>query len=259
MPRPLPFEAEIAAALDWWREAGVDADYCEAPRRWLAEAGGAQPATALAEPASPPAGPAADRAPAAPRIGGPAFDWPQDLAAFRHWWLTEPSLDDGGLAPRVAPAGPAGADLMVVVAMPEQADRETLLSDALGRLLDGFLSAAGIAPDTVYRASVLPRHSPLPDWPAIAQQGMDAVLAHHVALVRPRRMLVLGRNILPLWGHDPAQGTQKLRSFNHEGGKVPALYEVGLERLRDSWQSRARLWNRWLEWTDGEAWREQAG
>ena len=256
MPPPsAPLHADIAAALDWWREAGVDAAFSDEPRGWLAD-----PAT----PERPAEAPARDeRAKPAPapvaQIGGAQALWPQDLAAFREWWLSEPSLDEGGLTPRIAPSGEPGAALMVLVAMPEESDRDGLLSGAQGRLLDGFLAAAGLKPETVYRAAVLPRHTALPDWDALAQQGMGAVLARHVSLARPARLLILGRNILPLCGHDPAQQAPAVRFFNHEGGRVPALAEVGLERLLANAQSRARLWRRWLDWTDGTEWREGSG
>jgi len=254
VPRPSPLEADITAALDWWREAGVDAVYTENPQGWLTD-----PATQAVDAPADAKRTEQPVAPPAPAIGGPRANWPQDLATFRQWWLTEPSLDEGGLAPRIAPMGEAGADLMVVVSMPEEGDRETLLSGPQGELLDGFLTAAGLPADKVYRAGALPRHTPLADWAELDRAGLGAILAHHVALAQPKRLLVLGRVILPLCGHDPAQGAQKLRSFNHEGGRVPTLYEVGLERLLSNWQSRARLWQRWLEWTDGNAWREGIG
>ncbi len=248
MPPPsVPLQADISAALDWWREAGVDATFTDEPHGWLAD-----PA-AQESPAEAPT--RAERAKPAPaplsQIGGAPALWPQDLAEFRDWWLTEPSLDEGGLSPRIAPVGEPGAALMVLVAMPEDGDRDTLLSGPQGRLLDGFLSAAGMPPETVYRGTVLPRHTALPDWTALAAHGMGAVLARHVSLARPARLLILGRNILPLCGHDPAQQAPALRFFNHEGGRVPALAEVGLERLLANGQSRVRLWKRWLDWTDG--------
>ena len=255
MLRPPPsygsIEADIAAALDWWREAGVDAIYSDEPKAWLADI--------PAEPDSPPIGTKKAHEPAAApaaRIGGPSIHWPQELGAFRQWWLTEPSLDEGGLAPRVAPSGGMGAELMVLVAMPEEADRDTLLSGPQGQVLDSFLKAACLDPQEVYKASALPRHTPLADWAQLERQGIRSILAHHVGLARPKRLLGLGRSILSLSGHDPAQGSHKLRSFKHEGATVPALYEVGLERLLTNWQSRSRLWQRWLEWADGNAWRE---
>jgi uracil-DNA glycosylase len=240
---------DIAAALDWWREAGVDAAFADTPRAWLAEPADEALAAEIAVPAAEPP-PEPER-----RIGGPRAAWPTELAGFGPWWLSEPTLDDGGLNPRVAPRGPAKAELMVLVAMPEAGDREALLSGPEGGLLKGFLRAAGLPSQGVYRASAIPRHISLPDWRELERQGVGKVLAHHVALVRPRRLLILGQNILPLCGHDPAQGAQNLRSFNHEGGRVPAMAEAGLDRLLGNPALRARWWRRWLDWA-GEDLRE---
>jgi DNA polymerase len=245
-------ESKIAAALDWWRDAGVDATFTDEPRAWLAVTAEDQivretektrnrrPAEVETKPAPP-----------ARQIGGPPESWPCDLAAFREWWLTEPSLDEGGLSPRIAPVGEMSPDLMVLVAMPEEDDGETLLSGPHGLMLDGFLAAAGIPLGQAYRASVLPRHTALPDWPTLGAEGLGKVVAHHVSLVQPKRLLVLGRNVLPLCGHDPAQQPATLTFFHHENGSVPMLAEVGFERLLGKAQLRARLWKRWLDWTDG--------
>lgn len=260
-PSPGTLEADIAAALGWWREAGVDAAFSDAPIAWLAEPEGeAPPAEAKRV--------VLEQVPVAlePQIGGPNADWPQDLAAFRQWWLAEPSLDEGGLAPRIAPSGSAGAELMVLAAMPGEADRETLFGGPLGRLLAAFLRAAGLDEPQVYRATVLARHTPLPDWAALERQGMGALVAHHVALVQPKRLIVLGRSILPLCGHDPAQGAAHGGAasafFNHEGAtvdtRVPTLYEVGLDQLLKTASFRARLWKRWLEWTGTGTWDDTA-
>lgn len=239
-------EADIAAALGWWREAGVDAAFLDEPQAWLADL------EAEPKPAQPIRNPvAAPPAASEPSVGGPAEQWPRNLTDFRRWWLYEPSLDEGGLAPRVAPTGEAGARLMILVPIPEETDREQLLSGPQGRLLDRFLRAAGLTRDQIYLASALPRHQTLPFWVELERQGMGNILAHHVALVAPARLLVLGRNILSLCGHDPAQGGAASTFFNHEDGKIPALYEAGPERLLTNAQSRARLWKRWLDWTDG--------
>src|SRR3546814_9582036 len=75
---------------------------------------------------------------------------PQDLAAFRQWWLSEPGLDTIGPRGRIAPQGEAGAGLMVLVMDPEAGDSQSLLSGAQGRLIDAMLRAMGMARAEVY-------------------------------------------------------------------------------------------------------------
>lgn len=251
-----PFRAaDFSAALEWWRDAGVDLDFADSPTRWLAPpADGAaplaQPDAGMAHYSAPPQEP---QAPVRTAIGGDPAHWPNDLAAFRDWWLAEPSLDDGQVRARVAPRGLAGADLMIVVPQPEAGDRETLLSGPEGRLLGAMLSAMGIAPEAAYLAAALPRHTPLADWSALAAGGLGRVLAHHVGLVAPRRLIVLGSNILPLFGHDPAQTTKPSSFFYHEDRSIPLLggREPAALLVRPAW--KAGFWQRWLEFSGQSA------
>ena len=126
-PPPLTLAEQFAAAQDWWREAGVDSEFADAPRNWLerpveASRRGRRSAREPAKPASP----------AIPPLGGDPLGWPQALAEFAPWWLASDQLETGGSGPRVAPRGAAGAELMVLVPMPEEADRERLLSGPQG-------------------------------------------------------------------------------------------------------------------------------
>lgn len=240
--------AELAAATAWWREAGVDCAYVDEPHTWLEPAKPAEPIEAADAPARREAPPPP---PAAPRIGGDRSRWPATLADFPAWWLTEPSLDAASGARRVLPSGPAGAALMVLVGQPEEDDRETLLAGPQGRLLDAILAACGLSRAEVYIASVLPRHTPMADWAGLAATGMAEVIAHHVALAAPQRLLVFGRGgVSALVGHDPAQGAPPSPFFNHEGGSVPLAIAPELETLLERPIRKAGLWARWLEWTD---------
>ncbi|KPL67466.1 hypothetical protein SZ64_04725 [Erythrobacter sp. SG61-1L] len=245
---PLTLAQQIAAAQDWWREAGVDHDFADATEVWLREPEEEAPDTPVRPPiAMPVAEPVAKR----PVIGGDQAQWPQTLEAFAEWWLAEPSLDIGGARPRIAPRGAAGASLMVLVPEPEAEDAETLLSGARGRLLSSFLRAAGIDPAEVYLASALARHTPAADWPALKADGLGAVTLHHIALAKPRRVIAFGRDILPLFGHDPAQNPAFLRNINHQGASFPLLAERSLDFLLARPNARAGFWQRWLDWTDG--------
>ena len=243
MPRDHTLGESLAAALDWWREAGVDGDFADEPRNWLARP--EAPEGAVPAPAAAPKAPAA---PQIPPLGGDRAGWPATLDAFGGWWQ---GLETPGAGPAIAPRGAAGAELMVLVPMPEDDDRDQLLSGRQGELVANMLKAMGI--EQAYLASALPRHARHPDWSALAGRQLGEVLRHHIALAAPRRLLVLGRKMLPLFGHDPAQATPIAGQMTLEGVDVPVLAAVGPETLLDEPRFRKTLWRAWLEWTEGEA------
>lgn len=234
--------AQIAAAFDWWRDAGVDADFHDEPLDWLAKA---------ALPEEPEIRPAFAKAAPAPAEEGPALAaiaLPDSLAAFAPWWLTEPGLDNGMTAGRVPPRGSAHAKVMVMVDQPEREDADRLLSGPQGRLLDAMLAAMGLGEDDAYVASVLPRHTPHADWEAVTAAGFGKIAARHVALAAPERLIVFGGNILPLFGNDLPLSPAVLRQFNQQGVNVPLLAEVELAALLERPRWKARFWQRWLDW-----------
>jgi DNA polymerase len=246
MPAVRSQPADIAAALAWWREAGVDHAYHDKAEPWL-KAKEAPQDIERGGPIPPPAAPP----PESPRMGGDPAAWPRDLAGFIPWWLSEPTLDHGMVRGRVPPRGEPHAPLMVLVAEPEAGDEATgqLLSGANGRLLQGFLAAAGLAGSPVWLASALVRHTLLADWGALAESGLGEVVTHHIALARPRQVLVFGRNIPPLLGHDPAQRTADLRLVNQEAPSVSALFAPDLGHLVQRPGAKAAFWRTWLDWT----------
>lgn len=243
----LTLAEQLAAAQDWWREAGVDSDFADEPRNWLEKP--AEPAPQAQRAAAPVAPPQ----PEIPPLGGPSPSWPRTLADFAPWWLANDELETGGTAPRIAPRGPAEADLMILVPMPEQSDSERLLSGPQGTLIGNMLKAMGIAEDAAYLAAALPRHARHPDWDALAERQFGKLLIHHVNLAQPKRLLVLGRAMLPLFGHDPAQAGAKARRIALEGSGVPALVSFGPDALLETPRFRKSLWQGWLEWTGGDA------
>lgn len=236
------FAAQIAAAMDWWREAGVDLDFADEPVRWLAPAEDEAPPPAYMPP------PAVESPILQTAIGGEASSWPTDLAAFSTWWLTEPSLDGGAVRNRLAPRGAIGADLMVIVPQPEVADSDELLSGPEGRLLAAILTAMDVAPDRVYYAAALPRHTPMADWAALNAHGLGAVLLHHIKLVAPQQVIVFGSSVSSLLSTDPAQTAKVSQSVYHEGRTIPLLGVRELGAIgRPKW--KAAFWQRWLDWT----------
>lgn len=250
----LSLAQEFDAALAWWRAAGVDCDFSDDATAWLSDAPakGAAPATAEAPAkAQAAADPAArtDNAPPAPitlRRDLLGESPPADLATFRDWWLSAPGLDTARAYPRIAPRGSAGAALMVLVPQPEQWDREALLSGPQGKLLANILAAMGLAAEQTYIASALPCHTPMADLAALAAGGMDAVTAHHIALVRPARVLALGTGLAPMLTEI---NLNPLSRNNHAHANHPVMMSETLEAMMDMPRLKARFWRRWMEWS----------
>lgn len=245
---------ELMAALDWWREAGLDHDFLEEAQDWLhRDEPEAAPAVASEAEAPRPAAafnPVPPPPPAAPRmrIGGDPALWPQDLAAFRDWWIGEPSLDEGQIMGRVPARGSVGAPLMVMVDHPEAEDRDELLSGPRGLLLGRILAALGLGPDQAYVASLLPRHMPLPDWAALQAAGLGELALHHIALAAPQRVISFGSHVSSLLGHAPTDSPLPLPQAYSLGAGIPALAAPGLETLLARPRGKAGLWQALLDW-----------
>ena len=240
-----PNAAAVAAALQWWREAGVEHSYADSAASWLTAPEAETESKSVAAAYTPPLPPAP---PPRPQIGGDPALWPLDLAGFHAWWLAEPALDAGQLTGRVPPRGAAGAPLMVLVDHPEADDAETLLSGPLGKLLGAILAAIGIAPDQAYFASVLPRHMPHPDWAELTETGLPELARHHIALAAPQRLICFGHHVSSLLGHDPANSAESFAQITHSRGAVAALMAPGLEDLMGRPRVKARLWQALLAW-----------
>jgi DNA polymerase len=110
----------------------------------------------------------------------------------------------------------------------------------------------GIGEDQAYFASVLPRHVPMPDWKGLGEAGLAEILALHLQLAAPKRLISFGSNIPPLLGHDPTQSAQNLPILNHEGERVATLSERSLDALSRA-KAKAGFWRRWLEWTGAKS------
>lgn len=247
----LSLAQQFDAVQGWWSEAGVDLTYSDARTCWLRD-----PEEDAATQADDPHKPVQLEKtspviiPPQQRIGGDPENWPRTFESFAEWWLSEPSLDDAVAQQRIPPRGRAGAKLMVLVPEPEAQDTDRLLSGPQGRLLANFLRAAGVEEQDAYIASVLPRHTPLPDWQELGSTGLDAVIRHHIHLAEPARLLVFGRGILPLIGNNPAQTSAPLSEINHQGRTIGVLGARSLDFMLARPAVRSGFWQRWLDWTD---------
>ncbi|GAA4039222.1 uracil-DNA glycosylase family protein [Parerythrobacter jejuensis] len=252
-------KSDIAAAYDWWKLAGVDLELRDEATGWLDQETKHAAADATE---SEPKAVVRKRKPVEPRraavasagiapVGSEKAEWPGDLAAFRQWWVEDEKFASSGAFPRIAPRGPAQAELLVLVPQPEEGDSDTLLSGKQGALISGFLRAADLDEESVYFASVLPRHTLQPDWEEVGRVGYGALCAHHIALAAPKRIISFGRLVAPLLPHESAQASANLPSFNHEGLSIPLLPARDVANLLRRPGFRARFWQEWLEFTDG--------
>jgi len=172
-------------ALGWWQLAGVDTLVEEAPCDWLA-------------PAADAATPASKAFPASPAPAPQPASLPATLDAMRALLADDPTFGpaprDGG-APRLLPEGSPTSGLMLLTGMPEADDAAagTLFAGRIGLLFDRMLAAIGRDRASIYLSAISPAR---PAGGRIAPETADAcarIALHHVALARPRVLLLMGK------------------------------------------------------------------
>ncbi|MFS0771272.1 uracil-DNA glycosylase family protein [Sphingomonas sp. 1P08PE] len=220
--------AHYASALEWWRDAGVDVLVDDAVRDWLA----------VATPAVP-----ADTAPAdAPVPGDPL---PDSIAAFAAWRLGPEAPEAGWSGISVAASGPVDARVMVLVDCPEREDGDAgaLLSGASGRLLDRMLAAIGLSRETVHLAAVCARRPAAGRIAREVEARLGEIARHHVELVAPERLLLLGdatsRAVLSA---DRQSVRGRLQPFNHKKGQTGVIASLHPRLLMERPALKAESW-----------------
>lgn len=223
----IDWQKTAASALDWWREAGVDTLVDEAPRDWLKPVLAATPATVAAAPIA--AQPAA---------------MPANLREFEAWRISAAAPDNGWNTP-IAPQGNAGSGLMVLVDVPEREDAASgqLLSGEPGRLFDRMLAAIGRDRQSIYLASLAVARPVSGQIAAEAQYRLAEIVRHHIALARPKRLLLLGnaasRAVL---GANAAAARQTLHVLNHAGGQSEVVASFHPRFLLQQPARKAEAW-----------------
>ena len=215
--------AAAASALEWWRDAGVDVLVEESPRDWLAA-----PARAAPVPA--------------PTSSPDAM--PATLAALLDWRAGPDTPDAGWSGHAIAAQGPATAALMILADCPDRDDSGALLSGgAAGRLFGRMLAAIGVERAAVHLASVCLRRPPAGRVPREVASRLGEIARHHVSLVRPQRLLLLGdgaaRAVLDL---HLAEARGRLHFVNHDAGTVRVVASHHPRFLIDRPGCKAESW-----------------
>ena len=165
--------AEAASALRWWLESGVDVIAQEEPRNWL-EAHAPAPTPPEVSAKEPP---------------------PASLEAFRAWLsrATDAPLAAKGARP-ILPHGVEAAEVMLLAEPPgrEEAAAGRPIGGEAWELAQRMLAAIGFTPEQSYSGNLACFYSP--GAKLSAEQIADCADAarRHVALARPKRLLLLG-------------------------------------------------------------------
>ena len=230
-PSYMSLAQQLAAVQEWWLDAGVDCAFVDEPQAMLREPEAAAPPRARAKVA---VVKAAEVPPSHSRMN--LSEMPLTLAAFRDWWCDPASPLPVPAGPRLAPIGDVGATLMILAPMPEPSDSTELFAGPQGRFLRNMLDALGLDESDAYFATALPTSMEMPDWAELAAVDLGTIIAHHVALVRPERVIVLGAMLAPL--------TVQV--------DTPTLATFAPDQLLAHPRQRARLWSRLLDWMPPE-------
>jgi uracil-DNA glycosylase len=209
----------VDSYVGWWSDAGLVDAVQDAGASWL------QSPSPAAAPEKAVISPLVAEAPAV------LYDHrqilPNSVAAFEEWLQQDAALPGARWSPtRIMPAGPAPTQLMVIGDMPDPDDMAAghLLAGEAGALFDAMLGAINLRRADLRLASIALTRPPGGRWDEAQGAALRDVAVHHISLVQPERVLLLGQTACRLLtGEDvPADG-HGLRNINHYGVRVAAV------------------------------------
>lgn len=226
----------VAAALQWWDDMGVDTLVEDAPQPWLGR-------VAVA---SPPSGTAPIAARAKPEEAPAPAALPATLDAFMEWLATDASVPEAGPPHlRLRPFGTPGAAITIITDMPEMGDAESgaLFSGEVGRLFDRMLAAIGMDRDKVYCFALTPGRPPTGQTAKEALPRLGEIAKHHLGLVNPQAVWLLGQSTSrALLGLDATNTHKSGQKINHIRSIVPAIASSAPRLLLQNPQRKAAVW-----------------
>lgn len=200
----------LESALDWWRDAGVDTTVEDTPRDWFARP--APVTVGLVAPTE-----------ADPEAHG---EMPAEWEAFVAWRAGPRAPEAAWLGDGVLASGPLDAAVMVLADVPDREDctAGALLTGEAGRLFDRMLAAIGLSRESVHLASVCSKRPTGGRVSRADQERLGEVARHHVGLVAPKRLLLMGdaasRAVL---GTEALRARGRLHPINHRSGTSEAV------------------------------------
>lgn len=225
------WQAGVASALEWWRDAGVDVLVEDVPHDWLAQPLTAAPSQRVVEAVA----------------ESPPETLPETLADFVAWRLGPNAPEASWHVPLVAPRGPEQPKLVIFTDMPCEGDREALLSGQAGQLFDRMLAAIGLERESVYLASLaVGRPIGVRVYPETESRLIE-LARHHLRLLKPERLLLFGR-ITERILDAPANPAEEITLF---GCKTRAVATYHPRFLISHPMAKAQTWKHLLSLTRG--------
>ncbi len=217
----------IASALAWWQDAGVDQLVDEVPTPWIGRM--QTPVTPVTEP---------QRSEAA---------LPSSLPDLLNWLATSPDLDTaaGPATRRIVSSGPATADLMIMIDMPDAGDVEAgqLMSGPAGALFERMLAAIGRDRSNCSVTTLCPGRAPGGMIPVAALAPLTQAAMRHIAFSAPNRLWLMGQAVSrAILGPDVRPGVGRLHNFNHEGVTVASVSSFSPSFLLANPKRKAAAW-----------------
>jgi DNA polymerase len=148
-------------------------------------------------------------------------------------------------APRICPSGDPAAGLMVLVGMPSAEDCASgaMLSGAAGRLFDRMLAAIGRNRETIYLAGLSCLRPASGRFDAAGAERCGEIARHHVALVAPKAVLLIGdASARPLLGLGAAQARGRVHRITTHAGSFDAAVTLSPDYLLNQPSAKALAW-----------------
>ncbi len=207
--RTLDWAATAVSTLEWWQDAGVDVLVDDAPRDCINP-----PETVIYAAAATPA---------------PAFSpamLPDTLAQFLAWRGGPDAPEASWNGVHFSASGPDDAAVMVLVDCPDRGGAQSgcLVSGGAGQLLDGMLRAIGFSRESVHLASICAKRPSSRRLGRDVEERLHELARHHVALVRPQRLLTLGDTATrAVLSTDLVSARGSSHLLNHAGGETTVV------------------------------------
>jgi len=215
--------------LSWWALAGVDAAVGEEGVNWL------KPKAKAAS--------VAHTAPATPTVRG----YPDTLSAFHDYLAQSADLPEKAWPGQpIYPTGPQTPQLMLIVHAPETTTSgpNTHFGTNTEQLLARMMQAMGLALTDCYIASLSLTAPPGGAIDSAAIGTLVDRMRHHIALVQPRSLLLLGdqtnRALLPT---EHGDSIKNLPFVNHQNGTVPAISIIHPRLMLEQPSAKAGAWH----------------